>query len=53
MARPFQYSNYLIMATGRNKFFPFVVLSITGIRAYFVDRDAAESFVLSDNFTRG
>ena len=52
MARPFQYSNYLILATGRSKFYPFVVLSLTGLRGYFVDRAAAESFVLIDNFAK-
>ena len=52
MLRPFQFSNYLILATGR-KSFAFVVLGLSGIRGYFVDRDAAEHFVLNNNFVKG
>ena len=50
MPRPFAYSDYLILAVGRaahSKAFGFLVLSIHGVIGYFVDRDAAESFINS------
>ena len=48
MARPFAYSDYLILATGRAKSrYPFLVMGLHGVAGYFVDRDAAESFIQS------
>ena len=48
MPRPYAYIAYLIMATGRKRY-PFMLLSVAGILAYFVTREDAEHFIQAEN----
>ena len=44
MSRPYAYIAYLIMATSRKRY-PFMLLSVAGILAYFATREDAETFI--------
>ena len=47
MARPFQFANFLILATARKRY-PFAVLSGRGLLAYFDTRESAQDFITSE-----
>lgn len=47
MTKPFAHVRHLILATSR-KAYPFLVLSVGGVRAYFVTRADAEGFVKTE-----
>ena len=48
MPRPFAYIAYLILATGRKRY-PFMLLSVAGILAYFATREDAEQFIRAEH----
>ena len=48
MANPYEFPHYLILASGRNRAFPFALLSARGLVAYFDTRAAAVQFIQSE-----
>ena len=45
MSRPYEFAQFLILATNGRRRYPFALLSVRGIVAYFESRAAALDFI--------